>query len=66
MAAIKAKQWDIDRAYNMSLVNAERTIKLLSCIDEIERGILSKEEGLNKAVSLGVITTPDRYERSYN
>ena len=43
MAAIKAKQWDIDRAYNMSLVNAERTIKLLSCIDEIERGILSKE-----------------------
>ena len=64
MAAIKAKQWDIDRAYNMSLANAERTIKLLSCIDEIEQGILSKEEGLNKAVSLGVITTPDRYERS--
>ena len=47
MAAIKAKQWDIDRAYNMSLANAERTIKLLSCIDEIEQGILSKEEGLS-------------------
>lgn len=64
MADKKQPQWGIDRAYNMSIDNVERTKTLLSCIHGIELGLYSENEGLALAEKLGVISKADTYKRS--
>lgn len=60
----KTPQWGIDRAYNMSIDNVERTKLLLNCIHGIEKGLYSEDEGLSIAESLEVISKADTYRRS--
>lgn len=60
----KAKQWKIDRAFNMSDENAERTKSLLQCVNLIETENYSEDAALQKAVELGVAKGKDRYAQS--
>lgn len=60
----KQPQWGIDRAYNMSVDNSNRTKKLLRCIYDIEAGKYSKEDGLLKAEELKVVPSVKTYLKS--
>lgn len=60
----KANQWLIDRAYNMSIDNIDRTIGILKGIKNIKDKIVSEEQGLKNLVADGLINSEERYLKS--
>lgn len=59
--AKKPNQWSLDRAYYFIPSNENKFRTTLKIISDIESGKKSQEEGLKKAVELGLISSAERY-----
>ncbi len=59
-------QWNIDRALNIldNKDNIDKIAGILKMINEIESGLISADDALEKAVSNGFFTSAERYLRS--